>query len=68
VRDLINQAEKGFGRDQLAEELGKEKLTPLLRLKYRNSLTDAIADLGSPAQISDCFVDFQRWLYTAQAA
>ena len=50
------------------EELGKEKLTPLLRLKYRNSLTDAIADLGSPAQISDCFVDFQRWLYTAQAA
>ncbi len=28
------------------EELDQEKLTPLLRLKYHNSLADAVADLG----------------------
>ena len=28
------------------DELDKEKLTPLLRLKYHNSIADAIADLG----------------------
>ena len=50
------------------EELGQDKLTPLLRLKYGNSLSDAVADLGSPAAISACFVDFQRWLYVAEAA
>jgi type I restriction enzyme, R subunit len=27
------------------EELDREKLTPLLRLKYHNSITDALADL-----------------------
>ena len=50
------------------EELAADKLTPLLRLKYRNCLSDAVADLGSPAQISGCFCDFQQWLYTAEAA
>ncbi|WP_295413374.1 EcoAI/FtnUII family type I restriction enzme subunit R [uncultured Thiodictyon sp.] len=50
------------------EELDKEKLSPLLRLKYGNSLNDAVADLGSPQAISECFVDFQRWLYVAEAA
>lgn len=49
------------------EEPGTDKLTPLLRLNYRNSSSDAIADLGGPAEISGCFVDFQRWLYTAEA-
>ncbi len=28
------------------EELDQEKLTPLLRLKYHNSIADAVADLG----------------------
>jgi type I restriction enzyme R subunit len=50
------------------EELSKEKLTPLLRLKYRNSITDAIDDLGSPEEISSAFVGFQQWLYTETAA
>lgn len=44
-------------------ELDKEKLTPLLRLKYHNSITDAIADLGDPEEISSVFVDFQKYLY-----
>ena len=30
------------------EELSQEKLTPLLRLKYHNSISDAVADLGKP--------------------
>jgi type I restriction enzyme R subunit len=44
-------------------ELDKEKLTPLLRLKYHNSITDAIADLGNPEEISSVFVGFQKYLY-----
>ena len=28
------------------DELDQEKLTPLLRLKYHNSIADAVADLG----------------------
>ena len=30
------------------DELDQDKLTPLLRLKYRNSIADAVADLGKP--------------------
>ena len=33
------------------EELDQDKLTPLLRLKYHNSIADAVADLGSPEEI-----------------
>jgi len=44
-------------------ELDKDKLTPLLRLKYNNSIADAIADLGRPEEIGKVFVDFQRYLY-----
>jgi hypothetical protein len=30
------------------QELDQEKLTPLLRLKYNNSIADAVAHLGKP--------------------
>jgi type I restriction enzyme, R subunit len=33
------------------EELDQDKLTPLLRLRYHNSLSDAVADLGAPELI-----------------
>ena len=36
------------------EELDQAKLTPLLRLKYHNSISDAVADLGKPDEISKC--------------
>jgi type I restriction enzyme R subunit len=49
-------------------ELDQEKLTPLLRLKYHNSITDAIADLGKPEEISQAFVGFQKYLYQASQA
>jgi type I restriction enzyme R subunit len=45
------------------EELDQEKLTPLLRLKYRNSIADAVADLGRPEEIGRVFSGFQRFLY-----
>lgn len=44
-------------------ELDQDKLTPLLRLKYHNSLADAVADLGAPEQIGNVFAGFQRFLY-----
>jgi type I restriction enzyme R subunit len=45
------------------DELDQDKLTPLLRLKYSNSISDAIADLGAPEEITGVFVGFQRYLY-----
>ena len=49
------------------EELDKEKLTPLLRLKYGDSIADAVADLGNPTRINGVFVGFQKYLYQQQA-
>ena len=49
---------------QGVEELDQEKLSPLLKLKYNNAIADAIADLGSPAQIKQLFVGFQKHLYS----
>lgn len=46
------------------DELDQSKLTPLLKLKYRDSIPDAVADIGqSPAEIGRAFVGFQRYLY-----
>ncbi len=44
-------------------ELDESKLTPLLLLKYHNSTADAIADLGSAADIRKVFFGFQKYLY-----
>ena len=49
------------------EELEQEKLTPLLRLKYRDSIADAVADLGQPAEIGKAFAGFQKYLYRQTA-
>jgi len=48
---------------QGVEELAQEKLTPLLRLKYHDSLADAVADLGTPPEIAQSFASFQKYLY-----
>lgn len=45
------------------DELDREKLAPMLRLKYHNSINDAIADLGAPEQIGQVFEGFQKYLY-----
>jgi type I restriction enzyme R subunit len=45
------------------EELGEEKLTPLLRLKYQNSIADGVADLGGTQDIRRAFTGFQKYLY-----
>ena len=50
------------------DELEQEKLTPLLRLKYHNSIADAVADLGRPDEIGQVFSGFQKYLYQQQAA
>lgn len=49
------------------EELSAEKLNPLLRLKYHDSLPDAVADLGAPKQIQEVFIGFQKFLYVSAA-
>ena len=51
---------------QGVDELDGEKLPPLLKLKY-NALNDALKDLGSPEQIRQVFVGFQRYLYEPNA-
>jgi type I restriction enzyme R subunit len=50
------------------EELDQDKLTPLLRLKYNNSIADAVSDLGRPEEIGKVFSGFQRYLYQRQIA
>jgi type I restriction enzyme, R subunit len=45
------------------QELDREKLSPLLKLKYRNAIADAFADLGRPEEIGHLFFGFQKYLY-----
>jgi type I restriction enzyme R subunit len=45
------------------EELDQSKLTPLLRLRYHDSIADAVADLGRPEEINMLFSGFQKYLY-----
>jgi len=47
------------------EELDQEKLSPLLKLRYHDALSDAVADLGSVDQIREVFIGFQKYLYEA---
>lgn len=53
--------------EQGVEELDSEKLTPLLKLKYNDSIADAVDDLGDPDQIRAAFCGFQKYLYQAVA-
>ncbi len=47
------------------EELEQAKLTPLLKLRYHDSINDAVADLGE--DIGDTFNGFQKYLYQGVA-
>jgi type I restriction enzyme R subunit len=46
-------------------ELGEEKLTQLLELKYRGIREAAVA-LGNVRTIRDVFLGFQRYLYAEE--
>jgi type I restriction enzyme R subunit len=50
------------------EELDQDKLRPLLRLKYHNSIADALVDLGKAEEIGQVFAGFQKYLYQPRAA
>ena len=45
------------------EELDVGKLSPLLRLRYHDSLADAFEQLGPPMEITQMFTGFQNYLY-----
>ena len=50
------------------DELDLDKLPLLLRLRY-NAISDVAAELGTPVQIREVFVRFQKYLYAeGQAA
>jgi type I restriction enzyme R subunit len=51
---------------QGVDELDADKLSPLLKLKYRNAIADAFAELGRPDQVRRVFVGFQRHLYAGR--
>ena len=44
-------------------ELATDKLSDLLELRYHN-ISDAVAELGQPANIREVFINFQKYLYT----
>ena len=50
-----------YERKLAALEALKKSL--LLRLKYNNSIADAVADLGKPEEIGHVFAGFQKYLY-----
>ena len=50
--------------EQGVDELDLAKLTPLLKLKY-HAVADASSQLGSPREIHEMFVGFQKHLYRA---
>jgi type I restriction enzyme, R subunit len=50
------------------DELDQDKLAPLLKLRYRNSIADAVADLGNPNEVGQMFAGFQKYLYEPQEA
>lgn len=50
------------------EELDQEKLRPLLLLKYHDSISEAVADLGNPEDIGKVFMGFQKYLYQETGA
>ena len=39
----------------------------MLRLKYNNSIADAVAHLGKPEDIGRVFIGFQKYLYQQEA-
>jgi type I restriction enzyme R subunit len=47
-------------------ELDQEKLSPLLKLRYRDAIQDAVTDLGPAEQIRGVFVGFQKYLYEGE--
>ncbi len=49
------------------DELDLDKLTPLLRLRYHNSIADALADLGRTEDVRKVFSGFQKFLYQQHA-
>jgi type I restriction enzyme, R subunit len=53
---------------QGVDDLDQEKLTPLLRLQYHDSIADALADLVKPEEIGRVFCGFQKHLYDKTAA
>ncbi len=59
---LSHYVQEGVG------ELDREKLAPLLRLQYHDSISDAVADLGDPESIGKAFVGFQKYLYLGEAS
>jgi type I restriction enzyme R subunit len=52
---------------QGVDELDTEKLPALLRLKYGNAISDALAELGSVAEVRKLFAEFQKYLYQEAA-
>jgi len=74
IHDLFSDKQQAFLDFVLShyisggvEELDMAKLSPLLRLKYHDSIPDALADLGSPESISEAFRGFQKFLYDPAA-
>ena len=74
IRDRFSDRQQGFLDFVLSHyvsegvgELDMAKLSPLLRLKYHDSIPDALADLGSPEAIAEAFSGFQKFLYEPAA-
>lgn len=50
--------------DEDLAKLDPDKLTPLLKPRYINTLHDAMSDLGGAVLVQQAFVGMQRYLYS----
>jgi type I restriction enzyme, R subunit len=51
--------------EQGVEELSLDKINPYLKIVYGSTM-DAISNLGSPSEIRNIFINFQKHLYLAE--
>jgi hypothetical protein len=54
--------------DGKKRKLQSANIEGLLRIKYHDSIADAVADLGRPEEIGRVFAGFQKYLYQLQEA
>ncbi len=54
---------RAYSPRKLIVGLQQEKVSPLLRLKYHDSIADAVKDFGKPEEIGQVFSRFQKYLY-----
>ena len=67
--EIKNRIQSGYNLREIIDHIdelrfeSQAELPPLLKLRYNDSMSDAVADLGQPDEIGRVFAGFQKFLY-----